>query len=85
VLFSNHRVGNLLGCSSILFAAVPIVYIFHADAFPNHALTETAVLLGGIGGSLLAALIAGAVGSRWWFMATLAAAADLVCLWGFNP
>ena len=81
----NHRAGNLLGCLSVLLATVPIVYIFRADAFPQHALTETVVLLGGAGGSLLAGLGGGIVRSRWWFIATLGAVVDLVCLWGFSP
>jgi hypothetical protein len=81
----NYRAGNWLGFLSVFFAIVPIVYVFHADAFPNHALTETVVLLGGIGGSLIAALGAGVVGSRWWFTATLAAAMDVACLWLFSP
>jgi hypothetical protein len=81
----NYRAGNWLGFLSAFFAIVPIVYVFHADAFPNHALTETVVLLGGIGGSLLTALGAGVVGSRWWFTATLAAATDVACLWLFSP
>ena len=83
--FRNHRIGSLLGALSVALAAVPIVYIFHPDSFPHHALTETVVLLGGVGGSVLAALGAGLVGSRWWFLATLAAAVDVVCLWGFSP
>jgi hypothetical protein len=85
VLIRNYRVGNWLGAFSIPLAVIPIAYIFHADFFPNHALTETVVLLGGVGGSLLAALAAGIVGSRWWFFATLAPAMDVVCLWGFSP
>jgi cytochrome c biogenesis protein ResB len=85
VSFRNHRVGSALGALSVALAAVPIVYIFHSDSFPHHSLTETVVLFGGVGGSVLAALGAGLVGSRWWFLATLAAAVDVVCLWGFNP
>jgi hypothetical protein len=85
VSFRNQRIGSLLGAFSVALAAVPIVYIFHADSFPHHASTETVVLLGGVGGSVLAALGAGLVGSRWWFLATLAAAADVVRLWGFSP
>ena len=83
--FRNHRVGSWLGALSFALAAVPIVYIFHAGSFPHHASTETVVLLGGVGGSVVAALGAGLVGSRWWFLATLAAAVDVVCLWGFSP
>ena len=68
-----------------MLAVVPIIYIFHAEAFPNHALTEIVVLLGGVGGSLLAALSAGVLGSRWWFIATVAAVVDAVSLWSFSP
>jgi hypothetical protein len=85
MLVRNYRVGNWLGSFSIPLAVIPIAYIFRADAFPHHSLTETVVLLGGVGGSLLAALAAGIVGSRWWLFATLAAAVDVVCLWGFSP
>ena len=81
----NHRVGKWLGFLSLSLAVVPIVYIFHAGAFPHHASTEIVVLLGGVGGSLLAALSAGVVGSRWWFIATVAAAVVAVCLCGFSP
>jgi hypothetical protein len=84
-LVRNYRVGNWLGSFSILLAVIPVAYVFRADAFPDLALTETVVLLGGLGGSLLAALAAGIVGSRWWFFASLAAAMDVVCLWGFSP
>jgi hypothetical protein len=85
VLVRNYKAGNWLGFLSIFVALVPIAYVFHANAFPNHALTETVVLLGGIGGSLMAAVSAGIVGSRWWFTATVAAALDIVCLWLFSP
>ena len=81
----SYRLGNWLGALSIPLAVIPVLYIFRADAFPNYALTESAVLLGGVGGSLLCALAAGTVGSRWWFLATLAAAVDVVCLVGFSP
>jgi hypothetical protein len=81
----NLRIGHALGLFSVFLAAVPIVYIFHADAFPKHAQTELAVVLGGVLGSLLAAIGAGIVGSSWWFIATLGAVVDVVCLWGFSP
>jgi hypothetical protein len=61
VSFRNHRVGSWLGALSIALAAAPIVYIFHADSFPHYASTETVILLGGVGGSVLAALGAGLV------------------------
>ena len=81
----NSKIGNCLGFLSILLAIVPVLYIFHADTSPNHALTETVVLIGGVGGSVLAALGAGLVGSRLWFIAILAAALDVISLWGFSP
>lgn len=85
MLVRSYRIGNWLGAFSIPLAVIPVLYIFRADVFPNHAPVEAVVLIGGVGGSLLAALAAGIVGSRWWFLATLAAAVDLVCLWGFSP
>ena len=61
----NYSAGNRLGFFSICLAVIPFFYIFHSEIFPNHALTETVVLIGGVGGSLLAALSAGVIGSRW--------------------
>jgi hypothetical protein len=81
----NKKVASWLGFFSILLSVVPIVYIFHADRFPNLAQTEAVVIIGGVGGSFLAALSAGIIGSRWWLLAILAAAIDIVCLWGFSP
>jgi hypothetical protein len=81
----NKKLANWLGFLSVLISVVPVVYIFHADRFPNLAQTEVVVIIGGVGGSLLAALSAAAIGSRWWFLATLAAAMDVICLWGFSP
>lgn len=61
------------------------MYVTHAEVFPKHALTEYVVLVGGIGGSLLTALIAGLVGSRWWLMALLGAVLDVVLAIAFSP
>jgi hypothetical protein len=85
VFVRDKKAANLLGFLSILFSIVPIVYIFHADRFPHFAQTEAVVIIGGISASFLAALIAGAIGSGWWYFATLAGAMDVVCLWLFNP
>ena len=84
---SLHRrtAANWLGLVSILLAVVLLVYVFHADSFPNYALTESVVLIGGIGGSLFAALVAGLVGSRWWLMALLGGVMDVVVAYGFSP
>ncbi len=81
----NKKAANWLGLFSILFSVVPLIYIFHSEMFPQHALTEALVLFGGVGGSLFAALGAGVIGSRWWFIATLGAALDVICLLGFSP
>jgi len=69
---------NWLGTLSVFFSIVPILYIFHSELFPQDALIEAVVLVGGAGGSLLAALGAGLVGSRWWFIASLAAVVDAI-------
>lgn len=84
-MIRNHTVGNWLGFLSISLAVIPIIYVLHPDAFPNQALAEIVVLLGGLGGSLLASLSAGVLGSRWWFVAAVAVVVDTVCLWGFSP
>jgi hypothetical protein len=67
----NKRAANWLGFLSLVLSVIPVVYVFHADAFPYHALTETVVLIGGVGGSLFFALAAGLIGSRLWLIATL--------------
>jgi len=85
VLLRNRKAANWLGFISILLSVIPLVYIFHTEMFPEHALTEAVVLIGGVGGSLIAALSAGLMGSRWWFIATLAAAMDVLFWWGFSP
>jgi hypothetical protein len=84
VLADKNKAANWLGFLSLILSVIPVVYIFHTDAFPNHALTETLVLIGGVGGSLLFALAAGLIGSRLWFIATLGAIMDVVVLWLFN-
>ena len=70
---------------STAFSVIPILYSFHSEMFPTHALTEPAVLVGGVGGSSLAALSAGFIGSRWWFIASPASVVDVVVFWGFSP
>ena len=81
----RSAIANSLGLVSLLLAVVPLIYIARPDAFPYHALTESAVLIVGVGGSLLAATIAGFTGSRWWLLGLLGTALDIVCLWGFSP
>jgi len=85
VLSGNNKTANCLGLLSNFVSVVPLLYVFHSEMFPTHALTETAVLVGGVGGSLLAALSAGLIGSRSWFVASLASVVGVVVLWGFSP
>ena len=85
MLSGNNKTANCLGLLSIFVSVVPLLYVFHSEMFPTHALTETAVLVGGVGGSLLAALSAGLIGSRSWFVASLASVVGVVVLWGFSP
>lgn len=82
-----HRriLANWLGVASVFLSVLPLAYIARPDAFPYHALTESVVLIGGVGGSSIAALIAGLIGSRWWLLALLGAALDAVCIVGFSP
>lgn len=81
----RSTIANLLGLVSLVLSLVPLIYIVRPNAFPDHALTESAVLIGGVAGSLLAATAAGFTGSRWWLLALLGTAVDVVCLWGFSP
>jgi hypothetical protein len=85
VLPGNNKTANCFGLLSTFVSVVPLLYVFGSEMFPTHALTETAVLVGGVGGSLLAASSAGLIGSRWWFVASLASVSDVVVLWGFSP
>jgi hypothetical protein len=85
VLAGKNRAANCLGLLSIFLSVVPLLYVFHSEMFATHALVETAVLVGGVGGSLLAVLSAGLIGSRWWFIASLAPVVDVIVLWGFSP
>ncbi len=83
--YQRQTFANWLGIVSLLLAVLPVVYVFHADSFPNNALTESVIFYGGIGGSLLAALLAGLVGSRWWLFALLGGVMDVVVALGFSP
>lgn len=81
----RRTVANWFGAASIVLSLVPAMYVTHAEVFPKLPLTEYVVLIGGVGGSLLAALIAGLVGSRWWLVALLGAALDVVLATAFSP
>ena len=82
-----HRqtLANWLGLISLVLALMPVVYVFHADSFPDNALTESVVFFGGIGGSLFFAVAAGLVGSRRWLFALLGGVMDVVVALGFSP
>jgi hypothetical protein len=81
----RRKIANGLGAVSLALFIVPLVYIAVPERFPYHSLTESLVLVGGIGGSFLSAVLAGLLGSRRWFIAVLGAALDIVALWGFSP
>ena len=81
----REKAAHCLGCFSLVLSVVPVIYVTHAELFPDTSFTEESVLVGGIGGSLLTALGAGFMGSRWWFLATLGCLADLVCIFLFSP
>ena len=78
--FRSRRAANWVGFLSILPAITPVAYAVHVDRFPDHAFTESVVLIGGVGGSLAAALLAGLMGCRWWLLASLAGAFDWLWL-----
>jgi hypothetical protein len=81
-----HRrtLASALGVASVFLCVIPLAYLTRPDAFPFDPLTESVVLVVGVGGSLFAALIAGFIGSRWWLLALLGAALDAVFV-GFRP
>lgn len=83
--FQRQTLANWLGLVSLFLAVWPVVYVFHADSFPNNALIESVIFYGEIGGSLFAALLAGIVGSRWWLFALLGGVTDVVVALGFSP
>ena len=81
IRFRSRRAANWLGFLSVLLAIMPLAYVFHVDRFPDvYALTESGILIGGVCGSVAAALLAGLVGSRWWLLALLAGPFDRLWL-----
>jgi hypothetical protein len=85
LVWRNEKAANWMGSLSLLLSVIPVIYINHADAFPNSANTEFVVLFVFVGGSLLLALSAGLIGSRWWFVAILGAVIDAVAMWLVSP
>ena len=79
-MFHSYRVGARLGFLSVPLAIAPVLFILVPEAFPPNDLTGYLVIYGGVGGSLLMALGAGVIGSRWWFFALLGPAISIVLL-----
>jgi len=76
LLVRNYKAGNRRGFCSIVLAVIPLSFILMPTAFhPND-------LVGflGLGGSLILALSAGFIGSRWWFFAMLGPGLAVVLL-----
>jgi len=82
--FKKASLANFLGLTSLSLTIVPLTYIAYPEVYPDASLTEAIVLLGGIACSFLAALAAGFLGSRWWFVAILGSILVL-CLLAFSP
>jgi hypothetical protein len=81
----RNGVANCLGLASLVLAVEPIVYVFHADAYPRHALTEPLALAGAVGGASVLAFAAGIVGSRWWFAALIGPVLDVLVALLYSP
>lgn len=84
-MLQNTKVGNTLGLVSIAFCGLIPVFIFRPDVFPQHLLAEEFVFYAGIGGSIVAALCAGLIGSRWWFLGLLGTILDFLLMIFFSP
>ena len=54
--FKKTRAASLLGFASVSLSIIPLTYIAFPEAYPNSSLTEAVVLVGGVSGSLVAAL-----------------------------
>jgi hypothetical protein len=83
--FRNTKASNWLGSGSVVLSIVPLIYISHPEILPDASLTEATILIGGVGGSLLMALGAGFLGSRWWLLAILGSVLDAVLIFAFSP
>ena len=60
-MLDRKTLANWVGIASVLLSVIPLAYIARPNVFPYHALTESVVLIGGVGGSLFAAVIAGLI------------------------
>jgi cadmium resistance protein CadD (predicted permease) len=80
MLVRNYKTGNWLGFCSIVLAAIPLSFILIPNVVPANDL----IGFFGIGGSLVMAVGAGLIGSRWWFFALLGPAIPFV-LMRFSP
>jgi hypothetical protein len=76
----NYRAGNCLGICSIVLTVIPLWFIFIPTAVPPNDL----IGYFGWGGSVVMALGAGGMASRWWLSALLGPASVIVLLL-FSP
>jgi len=83
VLVRNYKLGNRLGFLSVLLAAAPLAFIL-VPGLPQDTVTGYIVICGAGGASLLFAVGAGLIGSRFWFLALLGIAMVLALVL-FNP
>ena len=84
MLVRNNNAGSRLGFISVLLAMIPLACILIPAASPQGNLTGYLVFYGGVGASVVMALIAGLIGSRRWFIALLAPAITIILLL-FSP
>jgi hypothetical protein len=82
-LVRNYKAGNKLGFCSIVLAVIPLSFILMPTAFREMPWANLTGFLG-LGGSLILALTAGFIGSRWWFFAMLGPGLIVVLLLGPN-
>jgi hypothetical protein len=67
VFVGKYKIGNLLGFVSVILSIVPLSFIL----IPTASHPNDLIGLLGLGGSLVTALVAGCMGSRWWFLSLL--------------
>jgi hypothetical protein len=81
--FRNKRAANSLGFVSLFLCTAPLLYALRL--YPETSSTEAIILIGGALGSLVTALGAGFLGSRWWFAGALGSVLDVVCILRVSP
>ena len=66
----NKKVGSKFGFLSIILSAVPLAALL-APGFPQGNVIVGYLVIGAWGASALFAVVAGVIGSRWWFLSLL--------------